>query len=197
MINIPSIDLISSIDGSALDFKLIMDFLPAYLPQFSRFRNIMAGISLGGHTAWRLPSFVPTLEAIIIVVGCPNLTSLMLSRLDVSSTGVSPDGTPDGLRQVPYEDLEKVMTEVQKRRWPRALHDVVRESDRKVAEAWKELPLLLMGGELDPLVPMGPTELWFDKHKNGDIFIQSNTGHSCTKEMVHMMARWLGSLYEA
>lgn len=44
------------IDGSRQDFKLIMDFVPAYLPDCARIYNIMGGISLGGHTAWRIAS---------------------------------------------------------------------------------------------------------------------------------------------
>ncbi|KAF5722169.1 alpha beta hydrolase family domain-containing protein [Fusarium mundagurra] len=87
-------DLMSMISGSAQDFKLILDYLPAYLARFRNFHNVMLGVSLGGHTAWRMASAAPgQFEAFAIVVGCPNLTSLLLSRLglDAATFGVDQD----------------------------------------------------------------------------------------------------------
>ena len=40
------------IEGSVYDFKLIMDFILAYLLDCAYIYNIMGGISLGGHTVW-------------------------------------------------------------------------------------------------------------------------------------------------
>ncbi|KAF5575303.1 alpha beta hydrolase family domain-containing protein [Fusarium pseudoanthophilum] len=102
--------------GSAQDFKLILDYLPAYLPRFRNFHNIMLGVSLGGHTAWRMASVAPgQFEAFAIVVGCPNLTSLLLSRLGLDAATFGVD--QDELDKVPYAELEKVMSEEQRRRW--------------------------------------------------------------------------------
>jgi pimeloyl-ACP methyl ester carboxylesterase len=199
-------DLLSLITGSAQDFKLILDYLPAYLPQFTHFHNIMTGVSLGGHTAWRLASLLSPgqVSGFAIVVGCPSLSSLLLARLciDCGTLGT----TVDELDTVPYELLEKVMTEEQRRRWPRALAESVMEGDRKAsAEEFPEgVPVLLCNGVEDRLVPARYTARWVERrliNNSGkdDVayFVQKNTGHSCTKEMVAMIATWIGELFEA
>ncbi|KAF5634682.1 alpha beta hydrolase family domain protein [Fusarium sp. NRRL 52700] len=201
------IDLMSMISGSAQDFKLILDYLPAYLPRFRNFHNIMLGVSLGGHTAWRMASVAPgQFEAFAIVVGCPNLTSLLLSRLGVGAATFGVD--QDELDKVPYDELEKVMSEEQRRRWPRALAELVREGDRKARDEFpRTVPLLMCNGKYDALVPAGFSESWLNRRRmamNGEfaakskarIFVQDNTGHSCTKEMVAMIADWIGDLYK-
>jgi pimeloyl-ACP methyl ester carboxylesterase len=201
-----SLDLLSIISGSAQDFKLILDYLPAYLPQFTHFHNVMLGISLGGHTAYHLASLAPAqIEGYVIAVGCPNLTSLLLSRL-----GVEPgifNTTLDELNSVNYDKLEKTMHREQRRRWPRALAELVREGDRKVYEEFPEdVPVLICNGKHDPLVPAFHTASWLEKRRTRTLsldedetiklFVQENTGHSYTMEMVAMTAAWLGTLFE-
>ena len=206
-------DLLSIISGSTQDFKLILDYLPAYLPQFTGFHNIMAGISLGAHTAYRMASLAPhQLKGFAIIVGCPNLTSLLLSRLGIDPSTLGTTATE--LDTISYDRLEEVMDEQQKLRWPRALAELVQEGDRKVYQEFPaELPLLICSGKQDPLVPSFYTASWLEKRRqrrrrmtgfrsgqeeeNVNFFVQENTGHSCTKEMVAMMAVWLGEIFEA
>jgi pimeloyl-ACP methyl ester carboxylesterase len=200
-------DLLSVISGSAQDFKLVLDYLPAYLPQFTRLYNIMVGVSLGGHTAWRMASHAPgQLDGFAMVVGCPNLTSLLLSRLGINPTAL--DTTAEELDTVSYQRLEKVMDEQQRRRWPRALAELIREGDRKVYEEFPaHVPLLMCNGMQDKLVPALYTASWLEKRRrrnggksgakgNVKFFVQENTGHSCTKEMVAMIASWLSDMYK-
>lgn len=201
-----SMDLLSLISGSAQDFKLILDYLPAYLPQFTRFHNIMTGISLGGHTAYRLASLAPgQFEGFAIVVGCPTLASLLLSRLGIDPAAF--DTTKAELGSVSYDRLQATMNEEQRRRWPRALAEQISEGDRNVYEEFPaDVPLLLCNGKQDPLVPAFYTASWLEKRsRNGlspgeeekvKFFVQENTGHSCTKEMVAMIAAWLGNMFE-
>jgi pimeloyl-ACP methyl ester carboxylesterase len=200
-----SMDLLSLISGSAQDFKLILDYLPAYLPQFTRFHNIMTGISLGGHTAYRLASLAPgQFEGFAIVVGCPTLASLLLSRLGVDPAAFGT--TAAELGSVSYDRLEKVMNDEQRRRWPQALAELISEGDRKVFEDFPaDVPVLLCSGKQDPLVPAYYTASWLEKKRrklapgeedNTKFFVQDNTGHSCTKEMVAMIASWIGNMFE-
>ncbi|KAL7943658.1 Alpha/Beta hydrolase protein [Trichoderma barbatum] len=203
-----AVDLISMISGATQDFKLVLDFLPAYFPQFNRLHNIMLGVSLGAHTAWRMASAAPgQFEAFGMVVGCPNLTSLLLERLGIDAGALGVKG--EELEAVSYEQLEKVMNESQRRRWPRALAEFVREGDKKIYQEFpSHVPLLMCNGEYDKLVPSRYTTSWLERrntmlngsmaseNKNATLFIQENTGHSCTKEMVTMLADWLVDLYK-
>jgi len=189
----------SLIDGSALDFKLVMSYLPAYFPQFKTFHTIMAGVSLGGHTAWRMPAIVPgQIKAMCMVVGCPNLTALLLSRLRFDPEILST--TSSELYKIPYDQLVTALNEKQKGRWSKTLHELVSAQDRLIEEEFPNVPLLLMGGKEDPLVPVKHTEPWVEKrkdNKNIELFVQDNTGHSCTKEMVAKIAVWLSDLLAA
>jgi len=202
------IDLLSLIDGSALDFQLVISYLPAYLTQFSKLHTIMAGVSLGGHVSWRMPALLPrnSIAAMFMVVSCPNLTALMLSRLGLDPSSLNTSF--DELYKVPYGELEKVLTEQQRKRWPRTLHQLMAEGDRKVKEEWDDdVPLLLMGGKQDPLVPVRFMEPWVEKRREREesgkfegkrkleVLVQDNTGHSCTKEMVWKMAEWLSEIF--
>ncbi|KAH8705841.1 hypothetical protein BGW36DRAFT_18778 [Talaromyces proteolyticus] len=205
-----AMDLVSMISGSAHDFKLVVDYLPCYLPQFTRFYNIMAGVSLGGHTAWRIASLAAPgqFHAFAIIVGSPNLASLLLSRLGIDSAEIelSPASTEEP-RAFRYDELKKLMTTTQQRRWPLALAEIVHRDDGKVAEDFpSDIPLLLCNGMYDQLVPVKYTATWVEerrrlrseqsdkRHDNVTFFVQENTGHSCTKEMVAMMAVWLGDV---
>ena len=199
-------DMLSVISGSAQDFKLVLDYLPAYLPQFTCFHNVLMGISLGGHTAYRLASLASgQFEGYAIVVGCPTIGSLLLSRLGIDPAAF--DTMDEGLGSVRYDGLESIMNEQQKRRWPRAIADQINDGDRKVFEEFPtDVPVLLCNGKQDLLVPAFYTASWLEKrrvgmspgvHNNVDFFVQDNTGHSCTKEMVAMIATWLGKMYES
>jgi len=176
---------------------MVLNYLPAYLTQFNKFYNIMGGVSLGGHVAWRMPALAPKqIQAMTIVVGCPNLTSLLLSRLRFDPSFVS--SAAEDLYKVPYEKLYAAMNETQRRRWPRQLSEIVSAGDRAVDEDFPtDMPLLLQNGLLDPLVPYKHTTPWVEKRKSNDkieFFVQENTGHSCTKEMVAKIAVWISDL---
>ncbi|KAM0512119.1 hypothetical protein ACHAPE_009167 [Trichoderma viride] len=201
-------DLISMISGATQDFKLVLDFLPAYLTQFTRFHNIMLGVSLGGHTAWRMALAARSqIEAFAMVVGCPNLTSLLLERLGIDAAVFGVNG--EELETIEYNQLERVMNEQQRRRWPRALAELTRKDDKRILEEFPtDIPVFMCNGEYDKLVPSRYTSAWLERRRamlNGDVaseeskarlFVQENTGHSCTKEMVAMLADWLGGLYK-
>ncbi|RFU81423.1 alpha beta hydrolase family domain-containing [Trichoderma arundinaceum] len=168
----------------------------------------MLGVSLGAHTAWRMASIAPDqFEAYGMVVGCPNLTSLLLERLGIDAAALGVKG--EELETVSYDQLDQIMTEQQRQRWPRALAEFVREGDKRIYEEFPaHLPLFMCNGEYDKLVPARYTESWLERRKamlNGSmaleesktrLFIQGNTGHSCTKEMVAMLADWMGDLYK-
>lgn len=192
-------DLLSLISGSAQDFKLILDYLPTYFPQFTRFYNVTAGVSLGGHTAWRMASIAPgKLNGLAMIVGCPNLTALLLGRLGVDAASLGT--TEDKLHKVSYEKLERIMNEEQRRRWPKPLAELVADGDTQVSDEFPaDIPVLLCNGMQDELVPARYTAAWVNRRcersSKVNFFVQDNTGHSCTKEMVAMLAAWLATLF--
>ncbi|OKL61830.1 hypothetical protein UA08_02483 [Talaromyces atroroseus] len=196
-------DLVSMVSGSAQDVELLIDYLPAYLPEFQTFYNIMSGISLGGHTSWRLAtSSIATkgkLHGLAIIVGCPNLSAMLLSRLgvDLDALGVS----LDQVRTVPYSELSAKLNKSQRTRWPRALSELFAGFDRETDERFpRHIPTYILNGKLDSLVPDKFTQPWVAKrraegYENIDYFVQENAGHSCTDQMVENIAQWLARLF--
>ncbi|KAH8703500.1 Alpha/Beta hydrolase protein [Talaromyces proteolyticus] len=193
-------DMIGAVSGSAQDIELLINYLPTYLPQFDKFYNVVSGVSLGGHTSWRVGTDANSkLQGLAIVIGSPNLTGLLLSRLGVKIGELSvPE---DELYTVPYDKLSPVLTEEQRRRWPRALSELIAELDRNTAEKFpRNVPTYILNGKLDPLVPDRFTKAWVAKRRdegyaNIDYFVQENTGHTCTDVMVDNIAQWLVKLF--
>ena len=193
----PSLDLLSVISGSQHDFQLVLDYLPAYLPQFSRISNIVMGISLGAHMAYRLASTIPTNQVLgyVIVVGCPDLTKLLHERLGVVEDRPGQGKLANGSGTCP-------MTEQQRRRYPQALADVVRNQDEVVFNSFpSSTPTFVCCGALDPLVPPKHSLAWLKRReevgrglRQARVFVQDNTAHSCTKEMVGLISEWIDAL---
>jgi esterase/lipase len=194
--------MLSLISASASDFGILFDYLPSHIPgRFKKFYNIMAGVSLGGHVAWRVSKSVGAnkIHGIVPIIASPNLTGLMLSRLGVDASILKL--TYRDLYTLPYRELATVLTEEQQRRWPESLSKIVQETDRAIEEDFpKDIPMLIQNGELDLLVPSEFATQWA-QHTNPDpckkieCFVQKNTGHTCTKEMVTNTADWLVRLF--
>jgi hypothetical protein len=101
-----------------------------------------------------------------------------------------------------------MLLSIKVRRWPQTLAELVREGDRKVYEEFPtDVPVLICNGSEDRLVPASYTAPWIEKRrKNGlipegddnlKLFVQENTGHSCTKEMVAMIVVWIGDIFKS
>ncbi|PMD14618.1 hypothetical protein NA56DRAFT_734899 [Hyaloscypha hepaticicola] len=173
-------------DGNekACDFKFILDFLPTYFPQFTHFHNILLVASLIS---------LNQTQGFAIVVG-----------LDASEFRT----TPSELGYLKYDQLEAVMTKEQRRLWPRVLAELVQEGDRTVYESFPvDVPTLICNGKQYQLVPTFFTEEWLEKRRekrlvadeneNVKLFVQENTGHSCTKKMVALISDWIGGIFES
>ncbi|KAL2824346.1 Alpha/Beta hydrolase protein [Aspergillus cavernicola] len=193
-------DMLSIVSASAHDFQLLIDYLPAYLPvHFSKFYNIIAGVSLGGHTAWRIAQSLGAtkVHGIAPIVGSPNLTGLMVNRLGVDPAALN--SVTQDLYSFAYKDLAAILNEEQKRRWPESLSNVIQAADRAIAEDFpRDIAILAQNGGLDPLVPNDFTARWMQHYEGRDktdYFVQQNTGHTFTKEMVANIAGWLVGLF--
>lgn len=201
--------MLSIISGSAHDYELLIDYLPTYLPEFNKFYNFMSGISLGGHTSWRVATSSVAqkgkLHGVAIIIGCPKLTSLLLSRLGVDIEAAAREfNVPlDLVHIISYDKLSTILTEEQRRRWPRAIAELTTSLDRVVEQSYpNEIPTFILNGKLDPLVPDRFTAQWvkqrgIERYDNIKYFVQENTGHTCTNEMVENVSQWLVQLLSA
>lgn len=199
-------DMLSIISGSAYDYKLLIDYLPVYLPEFNKFYNFMSGVSLGGHTSWRVATSPVAqegkLHGVAIIIGCPNLTSLLLSRLGVDLEAAAHQfRVPlDLVHVISYDKLSTILTEEQRQRWPRALAELTTSLDRVVEQSYpRDLPTFILNGKLDPMVPDKFTAQWvkqrgIERYDNIKYFVQENTGHTCTNQMVDHVSQWLVGL---
>lgn len=195
--------MFSSVSGSAHDFQLVFDYLPTYLPGISRSYNVMSGISLGGHTTWRIAvseaAAQGQVHGLIPIIGSPHLTALLLDRLRVGTSNLNT--AAEDLYKVPYGQLSPFMTEDQRQRWPQTLSELVSRLDRETNENFpQDIPMLIQNGELDTSVPDKFTSPWVQKRKaegytNIEYFVQGNTGHTCTKEMVANISNFLVKLF--
>ena len=202
-------DMLSIISGSAQDYELLIDYLPTYLPEFNKFYNFMSGISLGGHTSWRVATSPVAqqgkLHGVAIIIGCPKLTSLLLSRLGVDLEAAAQQfKVPlDLVHIISYDKLSTILTEEQRQRWPRALAELTTSLDRVVEQSYpRDIPTFILNGKLDPVVPDKFTAQWvkqrgIERYNNIKYFVQENTGHTCTNQMVENVSQWLVGLLRA
>uniref|UniRef100_A0A093VHW8 Acyl-protein thioesterase 1 n=1 Tax=Talaromyces marneffei PM1 TaxID=1077442 RepID=A0A093VHW8_TALMA len=171
------------------------------------FYNFMSGISLGGHTSWRVATSPVAqrgkLHGVAIIIGCPKLTSLLLSRLGVDLEAAAQKfSVPiDLIYTISYDKLSTILTDQQRQRWPRALAELAASLDRVTEQSYpRDIPTYILNGKLDPLVPDKFTAQWVkqrrevDKYDNIEYFVQENTGHTCTNQMVDNVSRWLAGL---
>lgn len=190
-------DMISEVFGDAQDYTVIAQFLPAYLPQcYNKVFNIMSGISLGGHTTWRTAVTSNNLfDAYAPIIGCPNLSRMMIERLQVEL----PESLANETTPLNYEDVEAYMTDDQKEKWPRHFANIVYENDVNISNIDRAAkPILVLNGGLDPLVPNRFSIIWnsIKPSEKVTLIAQDNAGHQCTLEMVNHLENWVSKLLE-
>jgi pimeloyl-ACP methyl ester carboxylesterase len=151
-----------------------MTFLGSYVDGiFNPTRFIIGGISLGGHVSWDVLAKDSRISAAVIVVGCPDLTSLLLDRL----------GGFTSPAEVPAGTIE----------WPESISKLYLARDRNVTGITGK-KILILNGAVDPLVPSRFSWSWVENYgaNNAVTFVeQEDTGHALTVEMVQKIVDWL------
>lgn len=184
-------DMASIIDGSVQDAVMIMNYLPSYVPGYT-FRNFATGISMGGHSCYRIAISAPDkFEGIIPILGCPDLTSLLLNRLLSRKAECQ-------FYEKNYSELGMKADQLEK--WPKSFHAYLSSQDREVAD---NLPLHIkvfaLFGKEDKLVPVEFSKAalkTFEKDGNQvQIYTEPGTGHNTTEPMLNLvidsLAKWL------
>lgn len=85
-------DMHSCYNGTAVDVSLLIDHLGSYI--FENFpagaklpdleRNLVMGVSLGGHAGWQLLFAESRIEGAAVIIGCPDYTAVMTDRARLS-----------------------------------------------------------------------------------------------------------------
>ncbi|KAJ2893256.1 hypothetical protein MKZ38_008851 [Zalerion maritima] len=167
-------DMLSMMKGIELDVKTMMDFLEAYFDGiFTPTEYIMTGTSLGGHVTWDVLAEDPRISKAIIIVGSTDLTSMLVERLGgYSSVSEVPTGTPE---------------------WPKSIERLYVERDKRLREI-KGKKILILNGDIDPLVPSKFTRPWLDQcaASNEVAFVeQEGFGHGVSYQMMDSVADWV------
>lgn len=204
-----ALDMVSMIDGIIDDTKLIMTYLPSYLnldyhlsdyaknlrKTSIKFNNILSGYSLGGHTIIRFANKYPELVDVINpVVGCNDLSSLLINRLFNSDIG-----SPNFDKRWFYFDYKELsLSEDQKKNiYPEAFHNYLCKEDCDIFEnfSFTKIKMFASFGEDDKLVPPCLSQVWTNLYVNTnpatEVFIQKGVGHDTTPEMVDKFTTWL------
>ncbi|KAF7289889.1 hypothetical protein MIND_01363600 [Mycena indigotica] len=157
---------IQQIVGTAKDVSFLIDFLPAYIfPHGERTVDKwgVAGISLGGHSAWLSGAFDPRIQIVIPMIGCPDYFAL-----------IHPRAASKGIAAAPPH-------------FPATFVKVVRDNSPKVAQ-FEGKRVLVLSGEIDRLVPWGASESFVGQLKSvpgqKQVVVLPGVGHEIPDEMV-------------
>lgn len=205
-------DMLSGIQGTALDFEIVLKYLPTYLPSLvksyskvvaspSRIIDIISGVSQGGHIAWQVAAS-GLVKAVVPIIGSPYLTFLLIHRLLVQVGNMSSQDADDLLNKfkplykLSYQELSKdVLQTPLQEYYPEALHNIVSEMDRRVFETIDPAVVhtFIINSKEDPLVPARFTHPWVAAHSSSPdlLYEQSDVGHVCTMLMVEKLSHYL------
>ncbi|AOW05704.1 hypothetical protein B0I72DRAFT_133009 [Yarrowia lipolytica] len=182
-----AVDMMSIIDGSTDDLLLVMQYLPAVLDAQLRnvapkWYNIVSGVSLGGHIAWRSVARNKDQDifAIAPIIGSPSMRTLFEDRLDQhrQKTGSLKNTNPQCQYLI-----------------PEPLKDIIARDDARVFDMSTDTHVFIATGEDDALVKDSYSHEWIEHFKkNGgspEYVCQEGVGHVCTNYMVTRLAEWI------
>ncbi|KAJ7039488.1 Alpha/Beta hydrolase protein [Mycena alexandri] len=87
----------------AKDVSFLIDFLESYLFPAAERRVVewgVAGISLGGHSAWMVAAADPRVTLVVPIIGCPDYLGLIEARATALGIAIGPPHFPDSLMKV-------------------------------------------------------------------------------------------------
>ena len=198
-------DMMSIIEGTIQNIRLIMDYLPSYLnldsylsDKFKRINhgteiklhNILTGYYLWGHVVIRYGIDYPhDVKIIGPVVGCSDLTSLLVTRLK------SITNNDKKYFYFNYDELD--LTDEQKKQYPETLHKRISKQDQAIFENYpmNKIKMFASFGSEDKLVPHSLSSVWCDFYLStnsaASIYVAEGVGHDVTDEMIDRFTTWL------
>lgn len=189
-----AVDMISIVDATVDELKLIIDYLPSYLRMNGINKNlqlttIVSGVSLGGHTVYRFALKYPeSVDILNPVIGCNNLTSLMVDRL------LKVDAEVDSKWYL--KEYEELNLGGSAELYPKAFHNHLKEIDTKIINEFPFTKKCFAAfGKEDPLVPniysMGFLEKYQQQNPSVEIFREEGKKHVVTDLMITNFVEWL------
>jgi pimeloyl-ACP methyl ester carboxylesterase len=186
-----AVDLFASYHGTVADLSGIIDYLPAYLfprDEHTIDRHIVAGVSLGGHSAWLAALHEPRILAAGVIIGCADFCALMNHRAGKSR-----------LQNWTLGACEY---------FPRSLMEVVKRVDpaamgvEKAAEKLRGKKVLCLSGGADKMVPYECQKGFLEELKKREEVevtdvVYEGVGHECTPTMVEELAKWVRGVVES
>ncbi|WFD25969.1 hypothetical protein MNAN1_000942 [Malassezia nana] len=183
------IDMYGMIHGTSTDVSFLLKMLPAYLfPNDERIVSLFAvtGKSLGGHAAWQVLAHEPIIRVGVPFIGTPDFQKLLAQRTKASDLPDAPPQVPMSLRsviqridpaQAPYNRPDPSNPFFGKK-----ICSCSGEDDHLVRWSFSEEFLKSL-----VVAPPGSE----DANRSLEIFLQPNTGHKVTPEMLRFGGRWL------
>ncbi|KAJ7116298.1 Alpha/Beta hydrolase protein [Mycena epipterygia] len=176
------LDMYSIQTGTANDVSFVMDFLEAYLFPSGE-RSIaewgVAGVSLGGHSAWIAAAADPRVKIAIPIIGCPNFLALMGPRAEANGISVGPPHFPESLLRV-----------IRASSLPGLPY-----SSKGADNPFLGKKLLVLSGGSDPLVPWAASEKFVQGLEVGEgskeYVVYDGVGHEVAKEMVEDVVKYI------
>ncbi|KAF7300644.1 hypothetical protein HMN09_00949900 [Mycena chlorophos] len=166
-----AIDMYAIQYGTAKDVLFLMDFLPSYL--FPNGEHVIeswgvAGVSLGGHSAWIAGAVDPRLEVVIPIIGCPSYLNLISRRAEAQGVAVAAPHFP--------QTFLKTL-----------------EAQAPKPEHFAGKRLLVLSGGADPLVPWAASQEFVSRLGSAgpgkrEIVVLPDVGHAVPEEMVKLAA---------
>ncbi|KAF4574275.1 hypothetical protein EYR36_005608 [Pleurotus pulmonarius] len=169
--------------GTQRDLSHLIDFLPSYLfPSGERIIEQwgVAGISLGGHTAWLALAHEPRITFGVVILGCADYLALMSRPAAESEIELtSPTLPPSLVSLVRHTDPVYMPYTVDDSRNP-----------------FLGKKILVLRGATDRIVPWSASARFVQGLEVGKrgvkkVIAQEGVGHLCTLEMTKWMAEFL------
>ncbi|KAJ6460411.1 Alpha/Beta hydrolase protein [Mycena vitilis] len=177
-------DMYAIYTGTAQDVSFVMDFLESYLFPMGQRRIVewgVAGISLGGHSAWTLAGREERIKLAIPIIGCPDYLGLMRGRAAQRGIAIEPPHFPESLRNV----LEaQALT-------------ALPYKNTGAENPFLGKKMLVLSGEADRVVPWTASQTVVEGLEVGtgtkDVVVYEGVGHTVTPAMVDAAVRFVMS----
>lgn len=161
--------MLGVIEQSLSEVSIIHQFLPAYFPDLANLKQLVTGVSLGGHISWYAGAS-GIADGIAPIIGCPDLVGMFHERAS---------------KETGYEKKDIL---------PEVVLEIANRRKQQIAKLQNStIPILAICGEEDTLVPPHFSKEFFasDHQPNHELVTFPGAGHEVTPAMVTKLCEWV------